>query len=170
MASHAANPLTPDEIARIGALHAAGKTRNDIAKDLGRSGATITAHCRKVGLSFNRAATAAATQAKKADAAALRAQLELDYLADAQKLRQQLWQPHEYFDWGGKDHDFDTHTVDEPSPVDKLKLMQASTGASAAALRIDAARADGGDEAAKSLILGIAGKLGLLPADNDNAP
>lgn len=148
---------------RILELHAQGMSRNDIAREVGRSGSTVTKVVHAAGLSFDRTSTQAATQAKKADAAALRAQLELDYLADAQRLRQQIWQPHEYFDWGGKDHDFDTHTTTEPTPVDKLKLMQASTSAMTASLRIEQARADGGVTEARSLVGDLAAYFGLKP-------
>lgn len=152
MASHARKPLTDVEVARIAELHAAGATRNDIAKDLGRSGDTITRHCKKVGLTFDRAATMAATEAKKADAAKLRADLELDYLDDAQHLRKRIRAQYLVFEWGGKDHDYAEKQISEPPPSEQLKLMQASVAASNASLRIEQARSDGGITAARSLV------------------
>lgn len=165
MASKAHNPLTETEIARIHEMHAAGAARNDIAKDLGRSGDTITRYCKKAGLSFDRTATMAATKAKKADAAALRAQLELDYLDDAQRLRKQLWEPCIAFNFGGKDNTYAETNLDEPVFADKLKIMQASTTASNAALRIEQARAEGGVTEARSLVGDLAKYFGLRPPE-----
>ncbi|WP_433465717.1 helix-turn-helix domain-containing protein [Spirillospora sp. CA-128828] len=86
-------PLTPEERDRIAQLHAEGKTRNDIARELGRSQSTITKVARELGLTFDRTATAAATKAKQLDAKARRAQLKLDLLDDAERLRLRLWEP-----------------------------------------------------------------------------
>lgn len=165
MAGTAHNPLTKAEIARIAKMHADGKTRNDIAKALGRSGSTISAYCKRTGLTFDRATTAAATAAKKADAAALRAQLELDYLDDAQHLRRRIRATFLVFEWGGKDHMYAEKEISEPPPADQLKLMQASVAASNASLRIEQARSDGGVLAAKSLVTDLAAHFGLAPAD-----
>lgn len=120
---------TSTETARLRELHAAGRSLHAIAKEMGRAKSTVEKHAKRAGLTWDRGPTKAATQAKKADAEARRAQLKLDLLIDAQRLREQLWQPHTYFDWGGKDHDFDEHTVDEPTPTDKLKLIQATSAA-----------------------------------------
>src|SRR5690348_6130490 len=148
-----ATPPTSDENkTRILELHAAGKSRNDIARETGIGAATVSKIVKAAGLSFDRSKTEAATAAKKADAAALRAQLALDYLADAQRLRQQLWKPCIAFNFGGKDNTYAETSLDEPVFVDKLKIMQASTAAANASLRIEAARNDGGTAAARSLI------------------
>ena len=77
----------------VASLHAAGVSRNDIAQEIGRSPSTVTGIARGLGLSFNRAATAAATAAKVADARDRRAQFALALLADAERLRSQLWAP-----------------------------------------------------------------------------
>lgn len=147
-----ASPLTPADRQRILDLHATGMSRNDIARETGRSTGSVTAVVKKAGGTFDRTMTEAATAAKKADAAALRAQLELDYLEDAQKLRKQLWEPCIAFNFGGKDNTYEEHNLDEPVFADKLKIMQASTTASSAALRIDTHRNDGGMTAAVSLV------------------
>ncbi|MCI2424110.1 helix-turn-helix domain-containing protein [Saccharopolyspora sp. K220] len=56
-------------------LHAQGKTRNDIAREIGRSPSTVSRLAHAAGLSFDRSKTAAATQAKQRDNAARRADL-----------------------------------------------------------------------------------------------
>lgn len=156
----ATGPLTDDEKRRIRDLHAAGVSRNDIATQLGRSGSTITKAATDLGLSFDRAATKAATEAKVADAKGRRATLMLDLLDDAQKLRGQLWQPHTYIEHGGKDfvrREWEQH---EPSPQDKLKLMQAASTAAGTSLRLDQHDHETGDDAANSMIAALAAGLG----------
>jgi hypothetical protein len=168
MASRARNPLTPTEIKRIAELHAAGKTRNDIAKDLGRSGDTITRHCKKAGLLFDRAATAAATEARQADAAALRAELEITYLHKAKQLLAQIDQPHTAFNFGGKDNTYAEKKLDRPPVKDVRDLMQSASIATTASLRIMQAASDGGLTAARSLVEDIATAFGFgsEPADD----
>lgn len=148
-------------------LHAAGTSRNDIARQVGVSGSTVTKTVTDAGGTFDRTATTAATEARKADAAALRAQLELDYLEDAQRLRAQLWQPCKAFNFGGKDNTYAETNLTEPVFADKLKIMQASTTATAASLRIEAARADGGLTAARSLVDNLLVGFGFKQPDTD---
>lgn len=119
-------PLTDAEKDRIRQLHADGATRNDIARDLGRSPAAITGFCQREGLTFNRSATVAATVAKRADAAARRAAIAEKLLDAADRLADQAFAPHEYIDHGGKDFVEVRWTQKEPAPADKLKLIQAA--------------------------------------------
>lgn len=158
-------PISDDDKARILALHAEGKSRNEIARLTGRAAATVTKTVHAAGLTFDRTATESATAAKKADAAALRAQLELDYLEDAQRLRKQLWEPCIAFNFGGKDNTYAETSLNEPVFADKLKIMQASTTASNAALRIEQARAEGGVTEARSLVGDLAKYFGLRPPE-----
>ncbi|VXB82423.1 helix-turn-helix domain-containing protein [Aeromicrobium sp. 9AM] len=160
-------PISDTDRALILKLHGEGKSRNDIARETGRAAATVTKTVHAAGLTFDRSKTEAATAAKKADAAALRAQLELDYLEDAQRLRRQLWEPCIAFNFGGKDNTYNSTELDEPIFADKLKIMQASTSAANASLRIEAARNDGGTAAARSLITDLAAAFGFKPADPD---
>lgn len=120
-------PMSDEERRRLRALHGKGLGRSAIAAEQGRSAGTVTKLAAELGLSFDRAPT---TAAKVADAAAQRAQLNLDYLADAQRLRQQIWEPHEYRDHGGKDFIEAIWTQAEPTPADKLKLTPFSATSS----------------------------------------
>jgi ParB-like chromosome segregation protein Spo0J len=76
-------PLTDDDRRRVAELHAEGKTRNQIAKTIGRAPSTISKLAAELGLDFDRARTRAATEAKRTDAKARRAQLGLDALVNA---------------------------------------------------------------------------------------
>lgn len=144
--------VTDTEREQVRTLHAAGFGRNDIAREIGRSAGTVTTIAKQLGLSFDRAATADATAAKVADAKARRAALQLDLLGDAEKLRAQLWQPHEYVDHGGKDFDEARWTQPEPTAADKLKLMQAAKLALDGSLRLDQHDGDGSNETVGSLL------------------
>jgi len=157
----ASTPITPEERDRILALHREGKSRNDIARETGRSAGSVTAVVKQAGLAFDRAPTKAATEAKAVDCRARRAQLELDLLEDAQRLRKQLWEPHVYIDHGGKDYCRVTWTQDEPTPTDKLKLMQAASAAIDRSLRISDHDTDNGTEDAKAMLTSLGRALGI---------
>lgn len=145
-------PITETDRQRVRDLHAVGRNRNQIAKELGRSGSTVSKIASELGLSFDRTAVKAATEARVADARARRSALMLDLLGDAQRLRVQLWQPHEYIDHGGKDFYEARWTQDEPTAADKLKLMQATSTAASTSLRLDVHDGDGSNETVGSLL------------------
>ncbi len=133
----ATNPLTPAERKRIAKLHGEGKTRNDIARALGRSASTITKACRALGLSFDRTATKAATEAKVADAKAKRADIMNGLLDDVQKLRDQLFSAAIVFSFGGKENTYNERPVAEPPARDKRDLMGSISLALNASMRLD---------------------------------
>lgn len=169
-----ASPLTNDELDQIRRLHANGTSRNDIARILSRSGSTISNAAKAMGLSFDREMVKAATEARVADARARRAELMHNLLDDAERLRQQIWKPHEYRDHGGRDFVEQKWTQPEPTAADKLKLMQATSTAATTSMRLDLHDADKGAEDAKSMLgnlvaglKAVAGELG--PDDNRDA-
>ncbi|MFG3174925.1 helix-turn-helix domain-containing protein [[Kitasatospora] papulosa] len=120
-----ANPVTDQERARIRELHGEGKGRNAIAKELGRSGRTISEEAGKLGISFAARAgqVAAATEVRQADLADRRTAFATKLQDIAEREAAKMSQPLLYWDWGGKDHDFDTHLAPEPTPADKRALM-----------------------------------------------
>lgn len=119
-----AKPVTDEERERVRQLHAEGKGRNEIAKILGRGGRTISDIAQALGLAFGRAAEVRqATEIRRADLADRRAALAQRLQDVAERELEKVNQPHVYFDWGGKDHDFDTHEAPEPTPSDKRALL-----------------------------------------------
>lgn len=68
-------PVTEEELAEIRRLHAEGYGRNDIARATGRSNRTISIHANRMGLTFDRTMTEAATAARRADLAARKADI-----------------------------------------------------------------------------------------------
>ncbi|MGW3442187.1 helix-turn-helix domain-containing protein [Streptomyces sp. NPDC001076] len=119
-----ANPVTDEERQRVRELHAAGKGRNEIATELGRSGRTISEIAKGLGLSFSRASEVRqATEIRQADLADRRAALAQRLQDVAERELEKVNQPHLYWDWGGKEHDFDTYEASEPTPTDKRALL-----------------------------------------------
>lgn len=138
----AAKPITDEERGRVRDLHTAGRNRNQIARELGRSGSTISKIAADLGLSFDRTTVKAATEARVADAKARRAQLMHELLDDAERLRSQLFAPTTIHSFGGKDHTYNSRSVDQPLFRDQRDIMQATNTAIAASLRLDLHDAD----------------------------
>jgi predicted transcriptional regulator len=75
------DPITAPERAEVRRLHAAGRTRNEIARSIGRAPASVSKIAKSEGLTFSGGArVAAATEARRADAAAAREQLAAEAL------------------------------------------------------------------------------------------
>ncbi|MCG7203969.1 helix-turn-helix domain-containing protein [Streptomyces arenae] len=137
------NPVTDAERERVRELHAAGKGRNEIATELGRSGRTISEIAKSLGLSFARAGEVRqATEIRQADLADRRAALAQRLQDIAERELERVNQPHTYFDWGGKDHDFDTYDAPEPTPADKRALMGVVATAIDRSLKLSPAEQD----------------------------
>ncbi|MFD8072166.1 hypothetical protein ACFV3E_05885 [Streptomyces sp. NPDC059718] len=62
-----ARTFTEEDEERLRQLHADGVSRNEIARQMDWAVGTITKHARRLGLSFDREATRAATEARQVD-------------------------------------------------------------------------------------------------------
>lgn len=171
----AARQWTPAELDRMRTLAAAGTPLRKIASELGTSASTVQRKLAALGVEVDRSRTEAATQAFATDAKARRARLEVALLDDAERLRAQVWQPHLYFEWGGKDHEYAEKRTDEPNPTDKLKLLQAAGVAIDRSLKIaehdrdtGTAEAVGALDAIEQAIREAAAQLG--PLDDNGEP
>lgn len=120
------NPVTEEEQAEIRRLHAQGHGRNEISRRTGRTLRTVSVHCAKMGLIFDRTMTEEATRARKADLEERRAILAEALQGDAEQLTEQLWQPAVIYSFGGKDNTFEFREVDQPPAIDKKALMTAA--------------------------------------------
>jgi len=167
----AARKWTDADTARMVELHAQGVTLTAIAKDLDRSKAVVSRYAalQVPPLSFDRSATAAATQAKVADAKSRRATLQLALLEDAEKLRTQLWQECVVFNFGGKDNTFEQRTLAKPPFADQLKIMQATGVAIDRSLKLDDHDSGAGAAAVVGLLQQTAAALGITD-DADTTP
>lgn len=87
----ATTPVSVAELEQIRVLHARGESCEAIAAALGRNKSTVSRQCRKLGLSFDRSATKAATDAKQADNKSRRAKFAAEMLDDIERLRERAW-------------------------------------------------------------------------------
>lgn len=142
-------------------LHSQELSVRGIGEQMGFSRSTISRHGKRLGLVFDQKQTKAATKAVQVTAKARRAILELQLLEDAERLRAQMWEPHEYVDHGGKDFIMVTWTRTEPVPTDKLKLMQAAAAAIDRSVKIAQLDSDTGATGAISLLENLAKSLGV---------
>lgn len=159
MPAGAGPPITDHDRQRVRALHAAGWTRNDIAKELGRSGSTISKIAAELGLGFDRKSVAAATEARRVDAKARRVALMHDLLDDANRLRKQMWTPCTIHAFGGRDNVYNSKKVDQPPFREQRDIMYAAGIAIEKSLRLDDHDGDAGADDAKSMIGALAAGL-----------
>ncbi|MFG3090671.1 helix-turn-helix domain-containing protein [Streptomyces antibioticus] len=153
-------PVTDKDRAEVRRMHAEGLGRNDIAKALGRSGRTISDIAKSLGLSFARAAEVrAATEIRQADLAARRAAFAIRLHDIAEAEAEKINQPHKYFDWGGKEHDFDTYTADEPTPSDKRAYMSLVATAIDRSVKLAPPKEEGGAGEVGSLLTNLFDRL-----------
>lgn len=124
--AHAGGRYVSDaERGQIRALHADGKSCNAIAAEIGRSRSTVSYQCRKMGLSFDRAATVEAVHAHVADAKARRALLSEAMLANAVRLNAQMFESCEDMaPVGGPEPTVLRWQRDEPSFADKERIAR----------------------------------------------
>jgi hypothetical protein len=81
-----ARPVTAEELGRLRELHGAGLSCRQIAKEMGRTPATISKHAAELGLKFDRAQVKEATAARSADLAAIRVLVSGEFLMIAQQI------------------------------------------------------------------------------------
>lgn len=143
-------------------LHAQGMGRNAISRKMGITACVISRTAEHLGLDFDRSKIQAATVARLADLAERRSLLAEDLISDAEKLRSRIWEDHLYWDWGGKDHDYDERTH-EATPADKRALMGAAGMAIDRSLKLAPPEVSGGgEEDAKSMLGNLFNGLAAL--------
>ncbi len=146
-------PVTQDDRDEILRRHAAGHTRNQIATAMERSGATISGIVAQAGQSFARGPeVAAATEARRQDLAARRLLLAEQLQADAENLREQLWQPAIVFAFGGKDNTYEEQLLDQPPAADKRAIMSTVGMAIDRSLKLEPIRDDAGADTARTMV------------------
>jgi hypothetical protein len=148
-----AGPLTDAELQQLRDGHAAGRSLNSLAKALGRPYTTVRRAALGLGLAWDRSKTAAAVAAHQVDMAARRTALAANLLADAERVREQLWTPTMVYNFGGKDNDYNEREFPEAPADIKRTLMQTATAAVTAHLRlVDYAARDSHDEAGEIVL------------------
>ncbi|MEU2120013.1 helix-turn-helix domain-containing protein [Streptomyces sp. NPDC016459] len=167
----AARPITEKDRKQVRALHAEGLSRNAIARKLSRSPSTVSSIATELGLSFDRAAeVVAATNVRKADLAARRAAMAETLQDVAEREIGKMTQPHLYFEWGGKDHDYDERWQPEPTPADRRTMMATASAALDRSLKLVPPKDDGAAESRSVIGDLMAGLLGDYVAHHGAPP
>lgn len=142
------NPITDAELGEIRRRNAAGESLGATARAIGRPISTVRDAAKRAGLSWDRSKTAAAVKAHTVDMAKRRNALAEQLLADAERIREQLWKPTTVYNFGGKDNDYNEREFPEAPADVKRTLMQTATTAVNAHLRlVDYAARDSHDDA-----------------------
>lgn len=152
---------TPERDQLLRDLAATGTSVRAMAAKIGCSKSVIDRRLKHLGITLDRSMTAAATEANALDAKARRARLQRDLLEDAEKLREQLWQPALVFNFGGKDNTYEQRELDKPTFTDQLKIVQAVGVAVDRSLKLDLHDSGAGAEKVVGLLQATAAALGL---------
>ncbi len=158
--------VTEADRAYIAKLHADGLGRNEIAAKAGFSAGTITAVCKRLGLNFDRTATATATAARQIDAKARRGAIadRLYARVEAQlaRLEEQWYAFPVILDRGeGGGTYTDEHEVRHPPAQDERAHAGAISTYLASAAKLEALDADRGETEAKSMLIELGKALGV---------
>jgi transposase-like protein len=147
------------------AIRAGGK-RNEIAREHGVSYGTVTNIATEQNLDqpFDRSATARATELKRVDNAALRAEISAALLADSGRLRERMWQPSEQLLPSGQ-----IITLELPPARDVRDFAQAIQSNMRTHMEQDRHDSALGHDDAKSMLAGISEGLRAMQRVRDHA-
>lgn len=109
--------ISDETRAKVLTLHAAGHSRNEIARKTGISAGSVTNICRQSDRAFDRSETKRATEARQIDLAAARIRLAEKMLAASEGMLDKIDGEYLVYNFGGKDNDYNEHTL-ESAPVE----------------------------------------------------
>jgi hypothetical protein len=138
-----ARTFSAEDEERLRQLHADGVSRNEIARQLEWSVATITNHAQRLGLSFDREATRAATDARQVDLKDRRQRIQeqlLDLAERAIERAQDRYLVHGFSHTGESVAEW----LQQPPAKETKDLTLAASSALTSALKL--AQVDAGDE------------------------
>lgn len=140
-------PITETDRRAVRRHHAAGMTRNAIAKKIKRSPSTVSNIAKDAGLTFDRAAeVAVATAVRKADLDSRRTETAHRLQDVAERELSKMTQPHLYFEWGGSMHTYAERTQPEPTPADRRTMMATAGAALDRSLKLLPQKTDPGEQ------------------------
>ncbi|MFF4672299.1 helix-turn-helix domain-containing protein [Streptomyces sp. NPDC001279] len=143
----AARPIDDKDRRKVRELHAAGKSRNEIARALKRSPSTVSKIATAQGLTFDRAAeVATATAVRKADLDARRTEMAATLHDVAEREIGRMTQPQLYFEWGGSMHTYAERMQPEPTPADRRTMMATAGAALDRSLKLVPPKTDPGEQ------------------------
>lgn len=163
-------PRIPDDV-RDAILNdiRAGKPRNQTARNHGVSVGTVTNIANRAGLTdaFDRSATEKATRARIIDCRALREQLKLDLLGDAQRLRKRAWSKYQVAVGTGEGTEIVTL---ELPPLMDVRAAYTSIGICVdKSIAVERHDTDSGVDQARSMLAGLSDALGAAARALDGA-
>lgn len=156
------------EDAQLTALHAAGTSLHAAAREMGWSKGSVSQHAAKLGLSWDRSRTAKAAEAVVVDNKARRARIvarmygRMEHLQD--RLEAATFRTVLKGD-GGADR---VRQLDFVPTPDERNIADTLSRYTAAATKLEAVDAGDGSDAVRSLLGGLARRLGLT--DDDDPP
>ncbi|MFF9507305.1 helix-turn-helix domain-containing protein [Streptomyces sp. NPDC014724] len=157
-------PITDQDRDQVRRLHAEGKSRNAIARTIGRSGSTVSKIAAEFEppLSFARGPeVVAATDARRIDLAARRQQFAEALHESAERLHAQLFAPCTVGAFGGKDNFWSEQALDRPQFADQRQILAGVSIAVDKSLKLAPAEGGQGAEDVRSML----GTLGEVLAD-----
>lgn len=104
-----------------------GVTRNQIARDFGVAGDTVTRICADAGVTFDRTQTEIAVKARQIDLAEARLLLVQTMAIEAQEELELLNAPYFVYNFGGKDNTFQSEVLDS-APIDVRRSVMTNAG------------------------------------------
>lgn len=119
-----AKPVSPEERERILAACAEGLSCNEIAKRFGRSNNTISRIARAAGHRFAQVNALRARQINQGYTAERRANIRLSTVQVIEDRLQDFNAPTLVYNFGGKDNDYNEHTLDKPDARTMRDLAQ----------------------------------------------
>lgn len=157
-------PLSRKEISELKRLHSLGLGRNAIARQLGRSLRAVSVHSERLGLTYDRTATAAATEAKMQDARARRAAIVQRLYARTERLLDHLDAADDgHFKFTTSTvNGIETESLDHVPGQEEKALSGAITQYMNQAVRLEQLDGDPGVEVARSMLGSLADGLNKL--------
>lgn len=133
-------------------LHAEGKGRNVIAREMGIATGCVSRTAEHLGLTFDRTAIQAATAARLADLAERRSVIAVKFTDVAEDSLDRVYQPTTVYAFGGSQNTYEEHTFDEAPAAERRAYVSAAGVATDKSLKLAPAETGANIEAGKSML------------------
>lgn len=162
-------PITDRERAAVRRHHAAGMTRNAIARKINRSSSTVSKIAAEMGLTFKRGAeVVAATEARRIDLAARRIDLAHAQQIAAERLNEQLFAPCIVGAFGGKENVWTQQDLSQPLFGDQRQIVAATGQAITNSLKLAPATSGESSDQVASVLSKLGEAFGAVFADDNS--
>lgn len=121
---------------RLKQLHSEGKSLHAIAKEMNWSKETVSRHAKRLGIVWDRARTAKATEAVIVDNKTRRARIEERLLGQVERELDRMEEPGRVFSFGGADNVYREEWLERPPAQDRNAMMRTISAALTSANRL----------------------------------